>query len=102
MMVVPICHVDLLHANVDVNSLPPDHNRVVLYQTPVMETEDARLVHKSAMAALPMTLCGLGSAARFRFSPQLAWLVGVVCGTTPRLSADTYPLVYVPTSLAGV
>ena len=45
MMVVPICHVDLLHATVDVNGSLADYNRFVLYQTLVVESEVARFVY---------------------------------------------------------
>lgn len=36
-MMVSVCHVDLLHATVDVNGLLPDCNRFILYQTLVVE-----------------------------------------------------------------
>jgi hypothetical protein len=45
MMVILVCHVDLLPATVNVNGILPDHNRFILCQTPVVELEVARLVH---------------------------------------------------------
>lgn len=44
MMLVLVCHVDLVHATVNVNGMLPDHNRFILYQTPVVELRAARLV----------------------------------------------------------
>ena len=46
MMLVLICHVDLVHATVDVNGMLPDHNRFILYQTLVVGSEVARLVNR--------------------------------------------------------
>jgi hypothetical protein len=51
MMVVLICHVDLLHATVDVNGTLLDLNRFFLYQTPVVELEVARVVHSAGQSS---------------------------------------------------
>ena len=45
-MVVPVCHVDLLHAICDVNGSLPDYNRFILYQTLVVESGNARLMYR--------------------------------------------------------
>ena len=69
MKVVLICHVDLLHATVDVNRTLPDLNHFFLYQTPVVEWMSHDSCIRKGTAALLMSPFGLGSAARFRFSP---------------------------------
>jgi hypothetical protein len=46
MKVVPVCHVDLTHATVDVNGTLPDRKRLVLYPTLVVESHVARLIHR--------------------------------------------------------
>ena len=71
MMVAPMCQVDLLHATVDVNGMFPDRNRFISYQTLVVESEVAGLVHQSSNAALVVSQSGLASAGRIRLSPQL-------------------------------
>ena len=71
MVVVSACQVDLLHATVDVNGILPDCNRFILYQTLVVESEVAGLVHQSSNAALVVSQSGLASAGRIRLSPQL-------------------------------